>query len=455
MAKNPQRKQTAVTKKHLARVERERIQTRYILIGSITVIILVIGLIGYGVLEQNVLRGLRTVATVNGEKISANEFRDYTKYYRSNLINEANRVVQLAQLFGDNPSFSIVDQLSPIATNLDTYRAGEVALNQMVDDLLVRQEAAKRGITVSPEEVEKRLQEELGYFSEGKPTPTPTTEPAATSTLTSMQLTMMPRTPTPTATSVPTTTLEITSTATPTAEFTPTPTVVLTSTATPIPMPTETPFTLDAYQELYATVIADYGANYEVPEKTLRNMIESQLIREKLLKEVIGDIPCSEEQVWAQHILVEDEKLAKDIYNRLQEGEDWQLMAATYSTDESNKNTSGDLGWFSRGQMVSEFEEAAFSLAPGEMSQPVQSQFGWHVIRVLGHEERPITASACLNLKNQKFQEWLADIKEQGQVEILDFWKEVVPLNPVLPPEILQLLPEGVGGAPAGFPTSP
>ena len=85
MAKNPRRKQAAPSKKHLARVERERIQTRYILIGSAIVLILVVGLIVYGILEQNVLRGLRTVATVNGEKISANEFRAYTKYYRSTL----------------------------------------------------------------------------------------------------------------------------------------------------------------------------------------------------------------------------------------------------------------------------------------------------------------------------------------------------------------------------------
>ena len=111
-------------------------------------------------------------------------------------------------------------------------------------------------------------------------------------------------------------------------------------------------------------------------------------------------------------------------------------MAFTYSTDESNKNTSGDLGWFGRGQMVPEFEEAAYSLEPGEMSQPVQSQFGWHIIRVLGHEERPLSSSACLNLKNQKFQEWLTGIREQAQIEISDFWKEIVPLLPMLPPEI-------------------
>ena len=190
----------------------------------------------------------------------------------------------------------------------------------MVDDLLIRKEAAERGITVSPEEVEKRLQGELGYFPEGTPTPSPTIELAATSTLTSMQITMMPSTPTPTATSVPTTTLEITSTETLDAEFTPTPTVVLTPTATPLPEPTETPFTFEAYQELYATIVADYEASNEVPEETLRRVIESQLIREKLLQEIVGDIPCTDEQVWAQHILVEDEERANEVYSRLQEG---------------------------------------------------------------------------------------------------------------------------------------
>jgi hypothetical protein len=153
MARNPRKKTQAPTKKHLARIERERQQTRYIIIGSIIVLVLVIGVIAYGILEQKVLRNLRTVAVVNGEKITAQDFRDYTKYYRYTLIRSAENTYQIASMFGSDPNSlqSFVGQLQGIAAQMDTFQAGETSLNNMVDNLLIRQEAAKRGITVSEE----------------------------------------------------------------------------------------------------------------------------------------------------------------------------------------------------------------------------------------------------------------------------------------------------------------
>src|SRR5512139_4082529 len=185
MARNPRKKSQAPTKKHLARLERERRQTRYIIIGSVIVLILVLGVIGYGILEQQVLRNLRAVAVVNGDKIPANEFRDYTKYYRYTLIRNAENTYQIASMFGSDPNSlqQFVGQLQGIAAQMDTFQAGETALNNMVDDLLIRQEAAKRGITVSKEEVDQGIEEAMRYFPNGTPTPTQTRETLPTSTL--------------------------------------------------------------------------------------------------------------------------------------------------------------------------------------------------------------------------------------------------------------------------------
>jgi parvulin-like peptidyl-prolyl isomerase len=160
-----------------------------------------------------------------------------------------------------------------------------------------------------------------------------------------------------------------------------------------------------------------------------------------------------QEQIWAQHILVADEQVAKDILAKLQAGEDWAKLAAAYSTDTSNKDKGGDLGWFGRGQMVKEFEDAAFAMTqPGQISQPVKTKFGYHLIRLVAHENRPISASECSNLSNQKFNDWLTSYKSTAAVELKDLWQEVVPLLPTLPADLQQVIQQiqGANAPPSG-----
>jgi parvulin-like peptidyl-prolyl isomerase len=87
--------------------------------------------------------------------------------------------------------------------------------------------------------------------------------------------------------------------------------------------------------------------------------------------------------------LVETQEQAEDLLKQLQEGADFSALAAEFSTDESNKDQGGDLGWFGRGQMVPEFEQAAFEGEIGLYPTPIETQFGLHVLEVLAREERP------------------------------------------------------------------
>ncbi|MEW6601727.1 MAG: peptidylprolyl isomerase [Nitrospirota bacterium] len=85
----------------------------------------------------------------------------------------------------------------------------------------------------------------------------------------------------------------------------------------------------------------------------------------------------------ASHILVETEKEAKDIYAKIKKGESFSELAKKYSKDQGSANKGGDLGYFTRGKMVPEFENAAAQLKPGEVSEPVKTRFGFHIIKLM------------------------------------------------------------------------
>ncbi len=87
-------------------------------------------------------------------------------------------------------------------------------------------------------------------------------------------------------------------------------------------------------------------------------------------------------QLKASHILVETEKEAKDIHDKIKKGENFASLARAQSKDKGSAEKGGDLGYFGRGKMVPEFEKAASSLKPGEVSEPVQTRFGYHIIKL-------------------------------------------------------------------------
>ncbi len=86
-------------------------------------------------------------------------------------------------------------------------------------------------------------------------------------------------------------------------------------------------------------------------------------------------------KVNAAHILVKDEAKATDILAMMKDGKDFGQLAGTYSECPSGKK-GGSLGWFGKGQMVKEFEDAAFNAKKGETIGPIKTQFGWHLIKV-------------------------------------------------------------------------
>lgn len=456
MARNP--KQRMVTKKHLARLQREERQRRFILIGAIIVVVLVLGLIGFGLLEQYYLSSIRPVADVNGERITTAQFQAQARYTRQRLINNAVQSTQLMQYFGDSAEMlaSIQNQIAQIQAQLDPQVAGQSTLDQLIDDALIRQEAKNRGITVSQEEIDQAVQEGFGFFPSGTPTPAPTLEVVPTSTLNPAQLALVP--PTPTATAVITATETLTATqaltVTVTPELTPTPSVEPSVTPTQAPTATATPYTLEGFQTEYNKAIDSLKSEINFSEKDLRYLVEMQLYREKLQEAVLKELNVSreQEQAWVRHLLVADEGTAKTILERLNNGEDWATVVNEVSTDQATKSQAGDLGWNSKPDLTDRFSEefanAAFELATGQVSQPVQSPSGWHLIQGLGHETRTLPEADYQQLQQTEFQTWLTGVREKAKIETFDRWQTAAPVDPTLPPEITQLLQQQVNPAP-------
>jgi parvulin-like peptidyl-prolyl isomerase len=231
-------------------------------------------------------------------------------------------------------------------------------------------------------------------------------------------------TPTPEATTTP----DLSATATPTATAAP---------PTPTPVPqiatgTATPYTLEGFQTEYKDMLKNYET-YNISEKTIRSVYEAELLRKKLMDQITKDTPKSEEQVWARHILLDNEDEAQATYVLLTTGKaDFAETARKSSKDTGSAANGGDLGWFGKGAMVKEFEDAAFSQKIGEIGKPVKSQFGYHIIQVLGRQELPLTASQYEQKKQTEFDDWLKTQREAAKINTYDIWKERVPAEPTL-----------------------
>lgn len=122
--------------------------------------------------------------------------------------------------------------------------------------------------------------------------------------------------------------------------------------------------------------------NFLKIEKLLKPSIK---ITEDEMKEFFNenkDSFAQKEQVEASHILVEDEAKAKEVEKKLADGEDFAKLAKEYSTDTSNAEKGGELGYFGKGEMVPEFEKVAFATKVGEISDPVKTDYGYHIIKV-------------------------------------------------------------------------
>lgn len=131
-----------------------------------------------------------------------------------------------------------------------------------------------------------------------------------------------------------------------------------------------------------------------------------------------------EQEVHARHILVSTEAEAKEVAERLKKGEDFAALAKEKSKDPGAEG--GDLGFFARGQMLKPFEDAAFALEVGQISEPVQTQFGWHIIKVEEKRDQAlptfdqVKGAIIAQLVQAKAQEVVTGLRDSAKIEVVD-----------------------------------
>ncbi|MGG0277510.1 peptidylprolyl isomerase [Bacillus rhizoplanae] len=168
-------------------------------------------------------------------------------------------------------------------------------------------------------------------------------------------------------------------------------------------------------------------------EDELKDKLKPQLAFEKAVKASVTEKEIKDyykPKLKASHILVKDEKTAKEIKDKLNNGEDFAALAKQYSEEPGSKETGGELGEFGPGEMDPKFEEAAYKLEVGQVSDPIKSSYGYHIIKLTEKKElKPFDQEKenirkeleAKRLQDQQWQQkFFKDLFKQADIKVTD-----------------------------------
>jgi foldase protein PrsA len=437
MAKGKKQKSQEPTKKQIAVSRREKEQRQKIFIGLGIVAAVVLGIALAGLYDQLVAKPSRPVAVVNGTRIRADDYQDRVRYQRFLLDNRLlNIQSQLSLIDPEDPANEfLVQYLEQLANQTQQQRLGVdlQTVDDLVEEELVQQKAAEEGLSVSEDELNEEIRALIasmsGYLTETQATTVASTIVAATATAETF-----------TATPEPTTmgALTVTPVTTATPEI-----------PTPEPTPTRHIITQEEFEQDLATYLNIVDEQAGLSEAGLRQIIRAELLVNKVRQHFADQVPTEAEQINVSHIQSDTLEESQAALERLDAGEDFALVASEVSTDTFTAANGGELGWLLEGDLASrygpeygpEIEEAAFSLNPGEYSQPISSTLGVHIIMVNERDVRPLSEFRLQAQQQQAYLDWLEEARTAEGVENL--WSaDMAPPDP--------LYERGAAGLPPG-----
>jgi len=149
-----------------------------------------------------------------------------------------------------------------------------------------------------------------------------------------------------------------------------------------------------------------------------REMLRESMLSQRVMEVVTAEVGETAEQVHVRHIVAESQEAALEIRTMLLEGADFVALARERSIDLATKDNGGDLGWFPRGLVAVELENAAFGLQPGQTSDVIQLGEGYHIIQLVERQAAyPLSPEMQLDLRLALFDEWLAEKRASATIE--------------------------------------
>lgn len=379
-----------LSRRRASPISRDRVLRTWLLSTTSAVALIIVGLLGYGVVEKYWIIPHKTVATVGEHVISLELLQQHTHYRRMQMLNQYISYLDIIKYAGDQRN-QVQDLLDQIDKELkDPVMLTRSIMDELINMYLILDESQVRNIVVDEDEIETAIKIYFGYESG-------TTDVSSDNTETNDKDSVGQ---------------------TPTTQS-----------------PVATPYTREAYEENYRTYFEEIYVDTGMSENTLRSLFESKLRTEKL-RIVIGEEQefLEEEQVHVKHILLSLDNLdtAASVLARALEGEDFDKLALEFSDDVSNAAAGGDLGWVARGETVNSFEQVIFSADVGVLSDLVATQFGLHIVKVVERQVRSLPDSVLDQRRLLAFNEWLSAIRTTTSIDILDWWEPYAPIKPTL-----------------------
>jgi parvulin-like peptidyl-prolyl isomerase len=411
------------SRKEVLLARKQAQQTRQIRLGVAVVGGLLLLLFLAAAINELVIAPSRAVAIVNGEEITLSEWQDRVRFER------AQRIILLEnQLEAFQGNVGVVQQFAGSVINelLQPEVLGQSALNQMIDETVIRQAAEERGITVTDADVDAEIGQTFNFFGGELPTPLPT----ATATIQ----------PTPSITPLPTAVItEVIPT------NTPAPTVTVGPTSTPLP--TATAVSAEAFQEEFSGLV-DQFEELGVSEAQYREIVRNQIYRERLVEvlSVEDEISDVAEQASFFFLQFNTEEEANEAL-ALVEASDYlsvwnEIRSTPFELESGSTAQASEIVWRTEDAVSTtlgaELTEAVFSLPIGETSDIISRTIStdsnqYYLIQVTGREERPLSAS---ELQTVELENLAAFIDEQltGNLTLTEYDLGRAPTAPVLDP---------------------
>lgn len=411
------------SRKEVLLARRHAEQTRQIRIGVAIVGGMLLLLFLAAIINELVIAPNRPVAIVNGEEISLSDWQDRVRFERAQRIILLNNQLEAFQ-----GNVGVVQQFAGQAINdlIQPELLGQNALNQMIDETIIRQAAEARGITVTDADVETEIGQTFNFFGGELPTPLPT----ATATIQ----------PTPSITPFPTAVItEVVPT------NTPFPTVTVGPTNTP--PPTATPVSAESFQEEFDGLVAQFE-DLGVSEAQYREIVRTQIYRERLIEElnVETELPVDAEQASFFVLQFETEAEANEAL-ALVEASDYlsvwnEIRSQAVNLESGSTAQASEILWRTQDAVTTnlnaEVADAAFTLPIGEPSDLITQTVTtdstrYYLIQVSGREVRPLSAS---ELQTAELENLAAFIDQQltGNLTLTEYDRGRTPTTPVLDP---------------------